>query len=45
MGVDTTAREAYVRGYEQIFVEDAMTVSTKEEHEHCISYIFPKKCV
>ncbi|TGA96141.1 hydrolase [Sporolactobacillus shoreae] len=42
IGVDTTAREAYTRGYEQIFVEDAMTASTKEEHDHCISYIFPR---
>ncbi|MFC6387585.1 hydrolase [Sporolactobacillus kofuensis] len=42
IGVDTTAREAYARGYQQIFVEDAMTASTKEEHNHCITHIFPR---
>ncbi|MFD2693457.1 hydrolase [Sporolactobacillus shoreicorticis] len=42
IGVDTTAREAYAHGYQQIFVEDAMTASTKEEHDHCITHIFPR---
>ncbi|MCL1631602.1 hydrolase [Sporolactobacillus sp. CPB3-1] len=42
IGVDTTAREAYAHGYHQIFVEDAMTASTKEEHDHCITHIFPR---
>ena len=41
-GVDTTAREAYQNGYNQIFAEDAMTASTKEEHDYVCKYIFPK---
>lgn len=42
IGVDTTAREAYQRGYNQIFSTDAMTASTKEEHDYVCNYIFPK---
>lgn len=42
IGVDTTAREAFQRGYNQIFVEDAMTAVTKEEHEYVCKYIFPR---
>lgn len=42
IGVDTTAREAYQHGYHQIFVEDAMTASTKEEHDYVCNYIFPR---
>lgn len=42
IGVDTTAREAYQHGYNQIFVEDAMTASTQEEHDHVCKYIFPR---
>lgn len=42
IGVDTTAREAYQLGYNQIFVEDAMTASTKEEHDYVCKTIFPR---
>ncbi|OPJ65446.1 isochorismatase family protein [Clostridium chromiireducens] len=42
IGVDTTAREAYQHGYNQIFVEEAMTAGTKEEHDYVCKYIFPK---
>lgn len=42
IGVDTTAREAYQYGYNQIFVEDAMTAVTKEEHDYVCKYIFRK---
>lgn len=42
IGVDTTAREAFQHGYHQIFVEDAMTASTKEEHDYVCRYIFPR---
>ncbi|WP_025716253.1 hydrolase [Paenibacillus sp. 1-18] len=42
IGVDTTAREAYQHGYHQIFVEDAMTASTNEEHDYVCKYIFPR---
>ncbi len=40
IGVDTTAREAYQHGYNQIFVEDAMTASTKEEHDYVLNTSF-----
>jgi len=42
IGVDMTAREAYQHGYQQIFVEDAMTATTKEEHDFVCKYIFPR---
>lgn len=42
IGVDTTAREAFQHGYRQIFVEDAMAASTKEEHDYVCKYIFPR---
>ena len=42
IGVDTTAREAYQHGYHQIFVEDAMTALTKDEHDYVCKYIFPR---
>ncbi|BCZ45691.1 putative isochorismatase family protein [Clostridium gelidum] len=42
IGVDTTAREAYQHGYNQIFAEDAMTAGTKEEHDYVCNYIFPR---
>ena len=42
IGVESTAREAFQYGYNQIFVTDAMATFTKEEHEATLSYIFPK---
>ena len=42
IGVDTTAREAFQQGYNQIFSTDAMTASTKEEHDYVCKYIFPR---
>ncbi len=42
IGVDTTAREAYQHGYNQIFAEDAMTAFSKEEHEYVCKYLFPR---
>jgi nicotinamidase-related amidase len=42
IGVDTTAREAFQRGYHQIFVEDAMTAVTEAEHQYVCTSIFPK---
>ena len=41
-GVETTARDAYQRGYNQVFVVDAMAASSKEEHEATLKYIFPR---
>ncbi|QWI73106.1 isochorismatase family protein (plasmid) [Bacillus mycoides] len=42
MGVESTAREAFQLGYQQIFITDAMTSFTQEEHEASCSYVFPK---
>lgn len=42
IGVDTTAREAYQHGYHQVFVEEAMTASAKEEHEYVVKTMFPR---
>jgi nicotinamidase-related amidase len=41
-GVESTSREAYERGYQQIFVEDAMTSGSAEEHHHTVTRIFPR---
>jgi nicotinamidase-related amidase len=42
IGVETTAREAYQYGYNQVFVTDAMTASSKDEHEVTLKFIFPR---
>lgn len=39
---DTTARDAYDRGYNQIFVEDAMTAWSQEAQTFETETIFPK---
>jgi len=41
-GVESTARDAYERGFEQVFVEDAMSGLTAEAHQFAISTIFPR---
>jgi nicotinamidase-related amidase len=41
-GVESTARDAYERGYELIFAEDAMTGSTAESHANSVQRIFPR---
>ena len=41
-GVESTARDAYERGYELIFAEDAMTGSTAESHANSVGRIFPR---
>jgi len=41
-GVESTARDAYERGYEQIFAEDAMASRSAAEHEHTVRRIFPR---
>jgi nicotinamidase-related amidase len=41
-GVDTTAREAYQHGYQQVFAEDAMNALSEEEHHYVCSHIFPR---
>lgn len=42
IGVETTAREAFQHGYDQIFITDAMVSLTKDEHEASCRYIFPR---
>jgi len=42
IGVESTAREAFQHGYHQIFISDAMTTYTREEHEATCTFIFPK---
>jgi len=41
-GVESTARDAYERGFEQVFVEDAMSGLTADAHQFAISTIFPR---
>jgi nicotinamidase-related amidase len=41
-GVESTARDAYERGFEQIFVEDAMSGLTAEAHQFAVTTIFPR---
>lgn len=40
-GVDTTAREAYQLGYQQIFAQDAMGALSQQEHDYVCGHIFP----
>ncbi|MBC6309624.1 isochorismatase family protein [Listeria sp. FSL L7-1582] len=42
IGVDTTAREAFQLGYNQIFVEDVMGAANKEMHDYVCQTIFPR---
>lgn len=42
IGVETTAREAYQYGYQQVFVEDAMAAMDAKEHEHTVRHIFSR---
>ncbi len=42
IGVESTAREAYQNGYNQIFVEDAMSAMNREEHDATVKNIFPR---
>jgi nicotinamidase-related amidase len=42
IGVESTARFAYEYGYQQIFVEDAMSSRSSLEHIHTIETIFPR---
>jgi nicotinamidase-related amidase len=41
-GVESTARDAYERGYEQVFAEDAMTSMSAEGHRFVIDNILPR---
>ncbi len=42
IGVESTAREAFDRGYEMVFVEDAMSTISPEAHTFAVTTIFPR---
>lgn len=42
IGVESTARDAFERGYEQIFVEDAMSALSAAQHENTVVNIFSR---
>lgn len=42
IGVESTARFAYEYGYNQIFVEDACSASSEEEHAASFKTVFPR---
>jgi nicotinamidase-related amidase len=42
VGVESTARDAYERGYQQVFVEDAMAAGDAEDHLHTVRTVFPR---
>ncbi len=42
IGVESTARDAFERGYNQVFVEDATAARTTEEHESTMTVTFPR---
>ena len=41
-GVESTARDAWERGYELIFVEDAMASFLEDAHRFAVTAIFPR---
>ena len=42
IGVESTARDAYERGYDQVLVEDAMSSLSADGHRLAMSVIFPR---
>jgi nicotinamidase-related amidase len=42
IGVETTARDAYDRGYNQVFIEDATSARSAEEHDFVMRTAFPR---
>ena len=41
-GVESTARDAYERGYAQVFAVDAMTARSAESHARTVTHILPR---
>jgi nicotinamidase-related amidase len=41
LGVEGTARAAHERGYDQVFVEDAMAARAEVLHTHPVTHFFP----
>ena len=42
IGVESTARDAYERGYQLVFAADAMAASTEADHRQTVTRIFPR---
>ena len=42
LGVESTARAAYERGYQQVFVEDACSARAAEDHAFVLRTVFPR---
>jgi nicotinamidase-related amidase len=42
IGVESTARDAFERGYQQVFVEDAMASLGPDEHVNTVRTVFPR---
>ncbi len=42
IGVESTARDAYERGYQQVFVSDAMAAATEADHRQTVTRILPR---
>lgn len=42
IGVESTARDAFERGYELVLVEDAMSALAAAHHEYATTQIFPR---
>lgn len=41
-GVESTARDAFERGYAQVFAEDAMSSLSAEAHRFAVTVVFPR---
>jgi len=41
-GVESTARHAYERGFDQVLVSDAMTGLSRQSHDNALERIFPR---
>ncbi len=41
-GVESTARDAYERGFQLVFIEDAMAALSAEAHQFAVTTIFPR---
>jgi nicotinamidase-related amidase len=42
IAIESTARDAYERGYDQIFLEDCIAARTEEEHAFVMRTVFPR---
>ncbi len=42
IGVESTVRDAFERGYQQVFVEDAMASLSPDEHASTVRTVFPR---